>query len=622
MQEESFEFEAEVGRVLNLVVHSLYSNEEIFLRELISNAADACDRLRYLAITEPALLGPDAAFAITIRADRGARTLSIADNGIGMSRDELKQNLGTIARSGSAAFLSSLTGDAKKDLHLIGQFGVGFYAAFMVADDVEVVSRRAGETLAHVWRSKGDGKFTIAPAEKAGRGTEIILHLRKDADAFLDPHRLKAIVKTYSDHIAVPIRLEEEPGKAETINSASALWTRPKKDIEPQQYREFYHHVAHAFDDPWLTLHLRAEGAIEYTALLFIPSVRPFDLFEPDRPCRLKLYVKRVFITDDCRDLLPSWLRFARGIVDSEDLPLNVSRQVLQESPVVAKIRANLTNRILADLADKARCAPDEYATFWNAFGAVLKEGLYEAPERRDALLPLLRFQTTGSDGLVDLGQYVSRMRPGQEHIYVLSGESAEAVARSPHLEGFKARGVEVLLLTDPIDEFWPPAIGAHEGKTFRSITRGAADLEKIPLIDEGAAPPAAAEGALAPLIALFKLALGDAVKDVRSSARLTESPVCLVADEADPDLRLEKLLKHAQRLDVASKRVLEINPRHPLVLRLAEAAAVAGNKDRIGDIARLLLDQARISEGEPLPDPQAFGKRLAGALEASLERA
>jgi len=620
MHEESFEFEAEVGRVLNLVVHSLYSNKEIFLRELISNAADACDKLRYLGITEPALIGSDAAFAITLRPDRAKRTLVIADNGIGMTRDELKQNLGTIARSGSAAFLASLTGDAKKDVSLIGQFGVGFYSAFMVADEVEVVSRHAGESQGHAWKSRGDGRFTIAPAEKPGRGTEIVLHLREDASEFLDPSRLKEIVKTYSDHIAVPVRLEETAGAAETINSASALWTRPKKDIDAQQYREFYHHVAHAFDDPWLTLHLKAEGAVEYSALLFVPTRRPFDLFEPDRPCRIKLYVRRVFITDDCGDLLPSWLRFVRGVVDSEDLPLNVSRQVLQQSPIVARIRANLTTRLLADLADKAAKAPDDYATFWDSFGAVLKEGLYESHDRRDALLPLLRCRSTAGDGLVDLAQYVSRMRPGQKHIYMLSGESTAALARSPHLEGFKARGIEVLLLTDPIDEFWPNAIGEFQEKPFRSITRGAADLETIPRIDDTTEEvPEAEAGEFATLVAHFKAALGDSVKDVRASARLTDSAACLVADESDPDLGLERLLKRAQRVDAASKRILEINPRHPLVLRLSKAATSPGSKDRIGEIAQLLLDQARISEGEPLPDPGAFARRLTSALQASL---
>jgi molecular chaperone HtpG len=622
MTQETRSFQAEVSRLLDIVAHSLYSEKEIFLRELISNASDACDRLRYAALTEPSLAEGDTDYRVVLTPDKAARTLTIADNGIGMNHDELIDNLGTIARSGTAAFMSQLSGDQPKDMSLIGQFGVGFYSAFMVADKVEVLARKAGETEGWRWTSDGKGEFTIEPSAEASRGAAIVVHLREGEDEYLDPARLRRIVHTYSDHIGLPIVLKDT-GKEETVNTASALWTRPRAEITPEQYKEFYHHVGHSFDDPWLTLHNKAEGVLEYTNLLFVPSTKPFDLFDPERKSRVKLYVRRVFITDEGTDLLPAYLRFLRGVVDSEDLPLNISREMLQSNPMVARMRQQLTRRVLSELGKKAAEAPDEYAKFWDNFGAVLKEGLYEDREQRETLLGLARFRSTGREGLVSLDEYLEKMRPGQDAIYTITGDNLDIVKRSPQLEGFRARGVEVLLLTDPIDEFWVPAIGAYKEKQFKSATRGGVDLVKIAPPEELPTPELPEPPAkLASLIAIFKLALGDAVKDVRSSDRLTDSAVCLVADEGDLDMHLERLLKQHRQLDTTAKRILELNPRHKLIERLAASVGESGASDQIGEFAWLLLDQARIVEGEQLPDPPAFARRLAQLLERGLPRA
>jgi molecular chaperone HtpG len=620
MSQEKRSFQAEVSRLLDIVAHSLYSEKQIFLRELISNASDACDRLRYLALTEPRLIADDPELRVVLTPDKGKRTLTIADNGIGMSHDELIENLGTIARSGTAHFMQQLSGDQRKDMALIGQFGVGFYSAFMVSEKVEVVSRKAGEESAWRWVSDGKGEYTVEPAEKSGRGTVITLHLLADAGEYLERQRIEQIVKTYSDHIALPILLDDE-GKQETLNTAAALWTRPKSEITAEQYREFYHHAAHSFDEPWLTLHSKAEGTFQYTTLLFVPGTKPFDLFDPVRKPRVRLYVRRVFITDDCPELLPAYLRFLRGIVDSEDLPLNVSREMLQNNPMLAKMRGQITKRVLGELARKAKDSSEEYAKFWENFGAVLKEGLYEDHEHRDQLLPLLRFRSTAGDALVSFDEYVARMKPGQEAVYTITGDNLELLAKSPQLEGYRAKGVEVLLLTDPIDEFWMPAIGSYKEHALKSVTRGAADLAKISgeeKTDEPK-PEAAPEATIASLIALFKLSLGEAVKDVRSSDRLTDSAVCLVADEGDLDMHLERLLKQHRQLAATAKRILEINPRHPLIARLAAMVDKDGAAQSLGDFAWLLLDQARILEGEQLPDPGAFAKRLASVLEKGL---
>ena len=621
MTQETRSFQAEVSRLLEIVAHSLYSEKEIFLRELISNASDACDRLRYAALTEPALAEGDTEYRVTLTPDKAARTLTIGDNGIGMNREELIDNLGTIARSGTAVFVSQLSGDARRDMSLIGQFGVGFYSAFMVAEQVEVLSRKAGESQGWRWMSDGKGEFTVEALPDAARGAKIIVHLREGEDEYLDPARLRQIVKTYSDHIGLPIILKDG-GKEETINTASALWTRPRSEITADQYKEFYHHVGHSFDDPWLTLHNKAEGVLEYTSLLFVPSTKPFDLFDPERKSRVKLYVRRVFITDEATDLLPAYLRFLRGIVDSEDLPLNISREMLQSNPMVARIRQQLTRRILSELAKRAGEAADEYAKFWDNFGAVLKEGLYEDRDHRDELLGLARFRSTSRDALVSLDDYIAAMKSGQDAIYTIHGDSLDVIKKSPQLEGFRARGIEVLLLTDPIDEFWVPSIGRYKEKPFKSATRGGVDLDKIPLSEPpeatGTEPPAK----LGSLIAIFKLALGESVKDVRSSERLTDSAVCLVADEGDMDMHLERLLKQHRQLDSASRRILEVNPRHKLIERLAASVGEPGASDQLSEFAWLLLDQARIVEGEQLPDPPAFARRLATLLERGLPQA
>ena len=618
MTQETRTFQAEVSRLLDIVAHSLYSEKEIFLRELISNASDACDRLRYAAITEPNLIEGDANYRVVLTPVKSSKMLTIADNGIGMNHDELVENLGTIARSGTAAFMSELTGDAKKDMSLIGQFGVGFYSAFMVADRVEVLSRKAGDEQGWRWESDGKGEFTIEPEPNLKRGTRITLHMREGDEDYLEPHRISQIVKTYSDHIALPIVLADG-NKEDTINTASALWTRPRSEITEEQYKEFYHHVGHGFDAPWLTLHARAEGVVEYTYLLFVPETKPFDLFEPDRKTQVKLYVRRVFITDES-EMLPPYLRFMRGVVDSEDLPLNISREMLQSNPMVARMRRQLTGRVLSELQKKATDAAEEYGKFWENFGAVLKEGLYEDRDQRDTLLGLARFRSTTRDGWVSLDDYVAAMKPGQEAIYTITGDNLDLVRQSPQLEGFRSRGVEVLLMTDPIDEFWVTAIPNYQEKPFKSATRGGVDLDKIAAPADGTKeekpePPAK----LGSLIAIFKLALGDAVKDVRSSARLTDSAVCLVADEGDMDMHLERLLKQHRQLDTASKRILEVNPNHRLIERLAATVGETGASDQLSEFAWLLLDQARIVEGEQLPDPPAFARRLALLLERGL---
>jgi molecular chaperone HtpG len=627
MAEEKLTFQAEVSKLLDIVARSLYSEKEIFLRELISNASDACDRLRYAAITAPSLIADDSEFMITLAADKKARRLTVADNGIGMSRDELIENLGTIARSGTSAFLDELTGDAGKDMALIGQFGVGFYSAFMVADRIEVVTRKAGAEDGWHWASDGRGEFTVAEAEAEdtpARGTRIVIHLAKAEKEFLEPERLRQIVKTYSDHIGLPILLvDDKAGTQDQLNTASALWTRPRREIEDDQYTEFYRHVSHGFDTPWLTLHNKAEGRLEYTSLLFVPSARPFDLFDPARKASVKLYVRRVFITDDCEGLLPPWLRFLRGIVDSEDLPLNVSREMLQDNPMLARIKGALTKRVLGELKKKAEKEPEAYAAFWENFGAVLKEGIYEDAERRDDILRISRFRTTAADeGLVSLADYVIRMKPGQDAIYYHSGDDAKALERSPQIEGFRARGVEVLLLTDPVDQFWLPMVGEREGKPFRSVTQGGADLAalnedaasgKDEAVEE--ADPSGIDG----LIAMFKLALSDDVKDVRASGRLTDSAVCLVADEGDMDMHLERMLRQQRQMGAPSKRILEINSRHSLIRRLVGAMGGSDAADRVADAAHLLLDQARIMEGEQLSDPAAFSQRLASVMERGI---
>lgn len=617
MAEERMSFQAEVSRLLDIVVHSLYSEKEIFLRELISNASDACDKLRYEAITRPDLTNDAEDFRISIDIDKTARTVTVTDNGIGMSRDELIANLGTIAKSGTAAFIEQLGKDPKAGVSLIGKFGVGFYSAFMVAETVEVVTRKAGTDEGWEWWSDGKGEFAIEEAPNAKRGTQIILYLKQDEDEFLESDRLRFIISRYSDHIAIPIHLD---GDDAPVNRASALWMRPKNEITPDQYKEFYHHVAHGFDDPAHTVHWRAEGKIEYSALLFVPSMKPLDLFDPKRQHSVKLFVKRVFITDHAEGLLPPWLRFVRGVIDSEDLPLNVSREMLQNNPILAKIRQGVTRKILGELQKFAEEHPAEFAKFWNNFGAVLKEGLYEDQEFREDLLKLLRCHSTHNAGLVSLDAYVGRMKEGQDFIYYMNGDKADAMLKSPHLEGFRAREVEVLLFTDQVDDFWPSVVGAYQGKMLKSVTRASGDLGKIKSEKKVEDKPKAPEGDLTNLIARMKITLGDAVKDVRTGDHLTDSAVCLVADEGDLDIHLERFLKQHKQTTHASKRILEINPSHKLIVSLAECAG--DNSEQLDQTIQLLFDQATLAQGEIPHDLPEFQARLTAALERSLKPA
>ncbi|MBT3332057.1 MAG: molecular chaperone HtpG [Rhodospirillaceae bacterium] len=622
MSEETLSFQTEVAKLLRLMVNSVYSDKEVFLRELISNASDACDKARYLALTEPEILGDDPDFKVHIRVDKAARTLFLSDNGIGMDRDGLISDLGTIARSGTSAFMENMSGDASEDMQMIGQFGVGFYSVFMIADKVEVTSRRAGADEAWIWTSDGLGEFTIAEAEREGRGTTIVIHLKADEDEWLEESRLQTIVKKYSDHIALPIMLAIDDGEETAANEASAIWSRPKSEITDEQYTEFYHHVGHAMDDPWLNIHYKAEGKIEYTGLLFVPSRPPFDLFDPARRHAVKLYVRRVFITDEAEGLIPSYLRFLRGVVDSEDLPLNISREMLQNSPLIRHMNQAVTRRVLTELGKKAEKEPTEYAEFWGNFGSVLKEGLYEDHERQAELLELVRFRSTAgatdNGALVSLKDYVGRMKEGQEAIYYITGDDLQTLENSPHLEGFRARGVEVLLLSDPVDDFWLSAVFEYDGHALTSATRGSTDLsnmgeEAAKDADDTAEP--AKEGDLATLIALVKQTLGEAVKDVRTTDRLTDSAVCLVADDGDMDMRLERMLKAHNQLKTDSVRILEINPKHDLIKNMSAAATKGGAADDLADLAFLLLDQARIIEGEALPDPAAFSRRMATVM-------
>ncbi|MEM6482347.1 MAG: molecular chaperone HtpG [Pseudomonadota bacterium] len=609
VEKETFSFQTEVGQLLEIVAGSLYSNREVFLRELVSNASDACDKLRYAALTD-ANLASSEDFAITLETDK-KKTLSIADNGIGMNHADLVETLGTIAKSGTGAFIEALKAEEKDKVGLIGQFGVGFYSAFMVATQVDVLTRKAGESDAWLWSSDGKGSFTIEPAERDANGTTVTLHLKKDAKEFAEDARIRHIIKTYSEHISFPVKLGDE-----TLNAAEALWTRPTKEITEDQYNEFYRHSAHAFDAPWHVMHNRVEGTLNHTSLLFVPSVQPFDLFEPERKSHVKLYVNRVFISETTKDLIPAYLRFLRGIVDSQDLSLNVSREMLQTDPQLAKIRTSITKKVLTELKKKANKKPEDYAAFWSNFGAVLKEGLVEDAALRDRILEVCRFASTGPDGLTSLSDYVSRMKDGQDAIFYIAGDDAAKLAQSPHLEGFKAKGVEVLLLSDHIDEFWLQHINEHDGKPFKSITRGAADLDDIKA-DEKDEMEKADEADLSVLIAAVKGELGELVKDVRPSKRLTDSPVCLIADDGDMDVNLERLLKRHGQLEHGAPRVLELNPTHPIITNLAQRATSdgAGGDDLLKNAAHLLLDQARIVEGETPANPSEFAQRLGSVM-------
>ncbi len=606
IEKETFPFQAEVGQLLEIVASSLYSNREVFLRELVSNASDACDKLRYAALTDASLAPPDG-FAITLATDK--KTLSVSDNGIGMNHADLLDTLGTIAKSGTGAFIEALKAEEKDAPGLIGQFGVGFYSAFMVASKVDVLTRKAGEDGAWLWSSDGKGGFTIEPATRDAAGTTVTLHLKKDAKEFAEEARVRHIIKAYSEHVSFPVKLGDE-----TLSAAETLWTRPSKDISEEQYTEFYKHASHAFDTPWHVMHNKVEGSLNHTSLLFVPSVQPFDLFDAERKSHVKLYVNRVFISETTKDLIPACLRFLRGVVDSQDLSLNVSREMLQADPKLARIKTQVTKKVLSELKKKATKAPEDYATFWGNFGAVLKEGLVEDPSLRDRILEVCRFASTGADGLTSLAAYVERMKDGQEAIFYIAGEDPAKLAGSPHLEGFKAKGVEVLLLSDHVDEFWLQQITEFEGKGFKSITRGAADLDAINEDETGSGKDKPEGADLSKLIAAIKAELGETVKDVRPSKRLTDSPVCLVADDGDMDVNLERLLKRHGQLKEGMPRVLELNPNHAIISKLAGRVENDAD-DLLRDAAHLLFDQARIIEGETPTDPAAFARRLSSVM-------
>ena len=621
---QSHQFQAEVAELLNLMVHSVYSETDVFLRELISNASDACDKVRYEAIANPALLAGDERLAIRLKPDAAAKTLTIADNGIGMDRQELIDNLGTVARSGTKAFLKGLQ-DAKDGLGLIGQFGVGFYAAFMVADRIEVTSRRAGAPDAWVWSSTGGAGYDVAPASaeqaaRVSRGTEIVLHLKEDATRYLQAYELERVVRTYSDHILFPIELIDEKGETRQVNAASALWQRSKSEVKPEDYTQAYRSIAMAFDEPALTLHYKVEGRQSYAVLLFVPTTPPFDLSDPSRKGRVKLYVRRVYITDDA-ELLPAYLRFVRGVVDSEDLPLNLSREMLQNNPQVRQIRSGLVGRVLGELENAATKEAETYEKVWQAFGPVLKEGLYEDQERRSQLLTLTRFATTtGGEKLRSLKDYVADLKPNQTEIYYLVGESMDRLKSNPKLEAARARGIEVLLLTDPIDAFWTTLPQEFDGKPLKSLSQGDVDFGLVPLADktdDKADEKVDAAGDEA-ILSAVKEALGDKVADVRPSQRLTESASCLVAGEQSRDRELERLLARQNR-GGSTKPILELNMKHALV-RLLGAARTAGQEQDVGDLASLLLDQAHILDGEIPSDPAAFTRRLNAFVVRSLE--
>ncbi|MBV6411755.1 MAG: molecular chaperone HtpG [Burkholderiales bacterium] len=615
---ETLGFQAEVKQLLQLMIHSLYSNREIFLRELISNASDACDKLRFEALHNAGLFESDPDLRIKVSFDRTARTLSIVDNGIGMSREEVVNNLGTIAKSGTREFFSQLTGDQQKDAHLIGQFGVGFYSSFIVADRVTVLTRRAGLAADQGvrWESAGAGEFSVEMVERPARGTEIILHLKEGEDDLLSGWKLREIVRKYSDHIVQPILMQKEEwkdgeqvttGEDETVNQANALWARPKSDITDEQYKEFYKHVGHDFDAPLAWLHARVEGRQDYTQLLYIPAHAPFDLWDRQQRHGIKLYVRRVFIMDDAEQLMPVYLRFVRGVVDTNDLPLNVSREILQESKDIEAIRAGCTKKVLGLLEDLAENRKDDYAKFWKEFGRVLKEGVGEDPANREKIAGLLRFASTHADTeeeSASLADYLGRMKEGQDKIYYVTADSFTAAKHSPHLEIFRKKGIEVLLLSDRVDEWVLGYLNEFQGKPLASVAKGGLDLGTLE--DEAEKQAQAAQaGEFKELVDKIKASLGERVKDVRVTHRLTDSPACLVADEHDLGGNLARLLKAAGQKVPASKPILEINPDHPVVQRLKY------EEKRFDDWSAVLFDQALLAEGGQLEDPASFVRRV-----------
>ncbi len=619
MQSKEYSFDVEVSKVLQLMINSLYTNKDVAIRELISNASDACDKLRYLSVQNSGILKGDEELKISISLDKPNRKLIITDNGLGMDKEDLKHNLGTIAKSGTENFIKSLTGDNKKDVQLIGQFGVGFYSAFMIADSVEVLSRKYDAQKTYSWKSSGNGNFTIGDSEEnLERGTKIILHLKEGENDFLDRFHIKHIVQTYSDHINIKIEFVPEVGNPETLNSASALWTKSASEISKEQYENFFKNISHMPGEPFMTLHNKAEGVVEYTNLLFIPSTKPFDLFHPDRKGRVKLYVKKVFISEDL-DLVPAWLRFLRGLIDSADLPLNISRETLQHNLVLEKIKKSVVKKVLSELKKKSSENEEEYLKFWNNFGAVVKEGLCESHEFKDKILEICRFYSSKSpDKLISLAEYLDRCKVGQDKIYYVTGESIDKIKASPSLEAFVSKDVEVLFLIDTVDDFWVTTINQYKDKDFASITRSDVDLQNIGKEKKNEDEDEKKEeikdvtnSDLDNLIAKIKTVLGDKIKDVKISKKLDSSPVCLSADSQSMDIRMERYLLEQKQILAASAKIFEINPNHKIIKSLNENLGKTEFENEISDSIKTLFDQACIIEGEPVADIKDFSRRI-----------
>ena len=612
-------FEADTGKILDIVINSLYSEREIFVRELISNASDAIDKKKYLALTNKSINDTSDPFEIKIEVNSKENTIKISDNGIGMDEEDLINSLGTIARSGTKAFLEQFNkskDDKKEDVNLIGQFGVGFYASFMVADKVEVLSKKAGTDKSWKWISDGKSGYNIEKGEKTNSGTELILHLKKDAKEFLEGTRIQFVVRKYSDHISYPVKMLEvskKDAKEETINEASALWTRAPKDIKEKQYEDFFSHIGAGFGKPLLTMHNNTEGTVSYTNLLCIPSSKPFDLFNPDRKSSLKLYINRVFITDKCDNLIPAYLRFVKGIVDTQDIDLNVSREMLQNNPAVAKISKSLVGKILRELKKIADKDKAKYTQFWNEFGQVLKEGLYEDLERKDTLLELARFSNNENDDLVSLEDYVNAMDKNQKDIYYIAADTKSQALSSPHLEGFKSKGIKVLVMADPIDQFWLSMAGQFKEKNFVSITQGEIDLDNIKSDKKDPKNKDTkkddVDKRFTNLIAHLKASLGQNVKDIRLTSKLTDSPACLVADKGDMDVAMENLMKQRDPNYQGAPRILEINPEHALVEKMNKLLSDKKHNNLVDDAGTLLFEQARMMEGKLPSDPTKFAK-------------
>ena len=619
MKEEKKEFSAEVDKILHLMIHSLYKNKEIFMRELISNASDACDNLRYLSQTNPALIKEDPDFKITIRVNKDNRSIIIRDNGIGMNREDLIENLGTIAKSGTQKFLSQLSGDAKKDNMLIGQFGVGFYSAFMIADYVTVTSRKAGEEKIYIWHSDGRGEYTISDTDKEfNRGTEIVIHVKDEENSYLDDVRLKHIVKTYSDHIAIPIYFIDTDNNENQLNSSSALWVRPKSEITKDQYKEFYKSFAYSMDEPWLIMHNRNEGKIEFTNLLFIPSTKPFDLFSQNYKKQVKLYIKRVFISDENIDLVPDYLRFLRGVVDSEDLPLNISRETLQHNIVLEKIKASITKKVLNELSKKKKDDIEDYLKFWNNFGVALKEGLCEISTDHERLLEVCMFRSSINDKLISLDQYIENCKEDQKVIYYLSGEDHKKLLSSPHIEGFLNKNIDVLLFTDAVDNFWVKNNSKYKDYEIKSATGGNIDLEKSE--NEGSKKEETKNNKKESkkydkLIAYFKEVLGDLVKDVKISKKLTTSLACFTENDSTMDFQMGSILGQDSSF-MGTNKILELNAKHKIIKKLNNDLKNKANRNKNEQLVKLIFDQVCIVEGQPIHDTAAFAKRFDDVLE------